>query len=276
MTSKGNIIYPQTFVRTPGDRVPDCSEYQRITTHHANINGLIPVKKASHFRFVSLNVHYWEDCDGYSNQREVFSILSSLTPNFAALQEVTSCLNPDEKMIIDMQKESNLTSPYFSSDVSTWKELGNAVFFQGYEPLTKDSINLRWERSALIHQFSINNFAFVAVNLHLDVSDEDIRQKQINHVLRILDNTTIQNQIIMGDFNSLFDSQILKSCLAKGFVDVFDVLSWHKPHYTCWTGTVVDFILVRGDDIKARISGAYVFHNSASDHLPIITDIDLT
>lgn len=46
------------------------------------------------------------------------------------------------------------------------------------------------------------------------------------------------------------------------------------PTYTVWTGTVVDFIFC-GPRWKLPIAGSYVYYTSASDHVPVIMDIEL-
>ncbi|MCX5925631.1 MAG: ankyrin repeat domain-containing protein [Candidatus Dependentiae bacterium] len=46
------------------------------------------------------------------------------------------------------------------------------------------------------------------------------------------------------------------------------------PTYTVWTGTVVDFIFC-APTWQLPIAGSYVYYSSASDHMPVVMDIEL-
>ena len=47
---------------------------------------------------------------------------------------------------------------------------------------------------------------------------------------------------------------------------------YFPPHFTVWTGTVVDFFFL-SKNFGLEIMGSYVHYNHISDHLPLILDL---
>lgn len=152
---------------------------------------------------------------------------------------------------------------------------------------------------------------FWVLNTHLDVYDFTgvTRALQVDDILDIV-NTIIpptEPIILMGDFNSTRDQDtILKTSsvshklthlkwieshskrgfyprdtsplsklVAAGFQDVTDLVPNISIPVSVWSGTRVDFILVRGIRREQMLNTFAVF-TSASDHLPIIADIDFS
>ncbi|MCX5925632.1 MAG: ankyrin repeat domain-containing protein [Candidatus Dependentiae bacterium] len=61
----------------------------------------------------------------------------------------------------------------------------------------------------------------------------------------------------------------------KGFQDSFTRAKVPvNPTYTVWTGTVVDFIFC-APTWQLPVDGSYVYYSSASDHVPVMMDIEL-
>lgn len=143
-----------------------------------------------------------------------------------------------------------------------------------------------------------NNQPITIYGTHLDTFDnsEQTRHIQIQELINATSNT--KNVIITGDLNSIrkedYDTktwglikndftnrtrqqevpQLVSSHLKQGgFADCFSFAHLEKPKYTVWNGTVVDYILLKNWELP--LAGCYVYYSNASDHLPIIMDIQL-
>jgi len=148
---------------------------------------------------------------------------------------------------------------------------------------------------------------------HLDIHDktDDVRTKEVQEVIDDVKTSNIPNIIYAGDFNAVREkdydnatwllaeqeylafankpgapkvekmpTQALKHLMDNGFEDCFTITNptakFPGPQFTVWTGTVVDFIFLKKDTWNLPIAGCYVYYSAASDHLPIIMDIDLS
>lgn len=58
------------------------------------------------------------------------------------------------------------------------------------------------------------------------------------------------------------------------FKDCFTQAGGTGPYYTVWTGTVVDFIFC-AQTWNLPIVGCYIYYSAASDHLPVIMDVNI-
>lgn len=61
---------------------------------------------------------------------------------------------------------------------------------------------------------------------------------------------------------------------SEGYVDSFEKGGFTPPQFTTWTGTRIDFLMLR-PTWNLPIKGTYVFYNWASDHIPVIMDVQL-
>ncbi|MGE0206273.1 MAG: endonuclease/exonuclease/phosphatase family protein [Candidatus Babeliales bacterium] len=141
------------------------------------------------------------------------------------------------------------------------------------------------------------------IGTHLEVSDptEEYRLAQIKEILAFPFCT--KNVLIAADFNAVrkqdYDytinkqsgwdlviqenkaalnrttpTLVLDELHNKKYTDSFSQLGWHGPHFTTWSGTSIDFIML-APTWHLPLAGSYVYYSNASDHLPIIMDIKL-
>lgn len=140
---------------------------------------------------------------------------------------------------------------------------------------------------------------------HLDVWDESekTRSEEIAELIAIADKDTNKNIVIAGDFNALRKKDYAYTIKGKnaweliqrddqmrgimntpidaleliekaGFADSFSKAALTGPKFTVWPGRVVDFIFLK-DSWNLPLQGSYVYYDAASDHLPIILDINI-
>lgn len=62
---------------------------------------------------------------------------------------------------------------------------------------------------------------------------------------------------------------------SQGYKDSFMVSKFTSPQFTTWTGTMIDFLFL-SPTWNLGVKGGYVFYSWASDHIPVIMDIDLS
>lgn len=67
----------------------------------------------------------------------------------------------------------------------------------------------------------------------------------------------------------------LEYLMQQGWKESFELSGFTQPQFTTWSGTRIDFLFLN-PSWNLPIKGSYVVYDSASDHLPVIMDIDLT
>ncbi|KAJ3323478.1 hypothetical protein HDV06_001755 [Boothiomyces sp. JEL0866] len=261
-----NLIYPKTFVEKQGQLISDATQF--LASIQPQLNLKMP--KKPQFRIATFNVHFWKEPFGNDNKKEIVDeIIPEINPDFLALQEIPYCL--------DSMKQQELASSlnyseYVFSDISikSWLDLGNAVFSR-YPIIKKNVLNLGSFRSAISTTIQIKETEIVVVGLHLEVVSEQLRIQQIEKLLEILEPES--NVVLVGDFNTWRDGKVVEKILYAGFESSFDILGSPGPNFTCWTGTAIDFIFVKGE-IKQSLVASFAYQTGASDHLPIIADFE--
>ena len=66
----------------------------------------------------------------------------------------------------------------------------------------------------------------------------------------------------------------LNYLLEKSWKDSFEVSGFQPPQFTTWSGTRIDFLFLN-PVWNLPLKGSYVYYDWASDHIPVIMDIDL-
>lgn len=150
-----------------------------------------------------------------------------------------------------------------------------------------------------------NKKSIIVYGTHLDVFDETeaIRWQQAQEILEQVKIDTNPNVVIMADFNAARErdymytlnnkkvwslviqdykarninwvsTHALDTIAQNGFRDSFTRAGAQAPKFTVWSGMVVDFIFVK-NSFNLPIVGSYVYFDAATDHLPIIMDIQV-
>lgn len=124
--------------------------------------------------------------------------------------------------------------------------------------------------------FGPDGRSFHVLGTHLEVTQASIRRDQLAYIIEHLKQNGMYagRFILSGDFNSQWKSTEMDPIResAKNAREAFGALGWDRPEYTCWSGAAIDFLFV-GAELVERLAGAYVYHSSTSDHLPVLVDI---
>ena len=143
---------------------------------------------------------------------------------------------------------------------------------------------------------------------HLDVFDdsEKVRFHQIQELMNEMDADLSDNLILAGDLNSVRPDDytpanwdllvqdnakrknefsqaplsdkastiVLEYLKGKGLVDSFSLKGIAGPQFTTWSGTTIDFIMMKNNSNRASIDDSAVYFSGASDHIPVLMDLN--
>jgi endonuclease/exonuclease/phosphatase family metal-dependent hydrolase len=129
-------------------------------------------------------------------------------------------------------------------------------------------------RGYLVTKFDIGNgeiLTVIATHLHHLSEDSEIRQQQVPVILETWDNTEMT--IITGDMNAEPDSPEIKMFREAYLIDV---MSGNIPPagYTYHSADLFQRIDYIWTTLDLTSRNAKVIQSTASDHLPIIVEID--
>ncbi|KAJ3221439.1 hypothetical protein HK099_003533 [Clydaea vesicula] len=228
--------FPPTFVSYPGEFVKDALNYESAVDITFNSN--IPQKHHDVLRITTYNVHMWRSPNFRTSN--FFAIMSDLLPklntDLICLQEVPQEFAKEKSEILEALDKSSFkvfVLPGLLNLEGLKFQLANPIFSK-VKLLSQKLINLRNHRTCTMTEFSLE-------------------------------------KNVAGDFNAIESSEVINKFKDQGFKNVFDLVdnNGEKPEFTCWTGTVIDFVLIKGEALISRLNGAYLFQTSLSDHLPI-------
>lgn len=140
---------------------------------------------------------------------------------------------------------------------------------------------------------------------HLELRDEEIRDQQLLEIMTDAQSGETENVLIAGDFNAVrkkdYDYTVVGNAtawellvkryqsfkppklvptkaldfLASSYLDCFEKAQAPGPKFTAENGLVLDHIFVH-KNWTLPLKGCYVYYSDASDHLPVIMDIEIS
>lgn len=251
-------------------------------------------KKKDTIRIATFNIQMWMDCDKNNNTNQVFETIEKINADVICLQEVLSYKN---KLSVEMLEKNlkNLGYKYHKMCTS----IGINIIASKYE-ITKSSVlklhkSPRVNRYALYCNINVNNKNIDIVTTHLDVFDEseEIRLKQITEIIDKYGNEII----LLGDFNSLqkcdyteeYWNKIINDDKKRNvisqtrvsdylnsvdMVDCYTKINPDEQVISVWSMRRVDYIFMN-KKTKYKILDCFLYPSLASDHLPMVVDIDI-
>ncbi|PJF19509.1 Mss4-like domain-containing protein [Paramicrosporidium saccamoebae] len=114
-----------------------------------------------------------------------------------------------------------------------------------------------------------------AIGVSLSIAKGEVQIASLSRV-SLADPNSSGNEYAASTLN-IVDGKLSKEVLlgsedATRLVGVFSQLVVEAPHYTSWTGLVLDRIQASAS-FTDRLCGAYVYHTKSSGRLPVIVDI---
>lgn len=273
---------------------PSVSSFQSLTMHRFKEKKETKYPQKSSFRMMTYNVHNCLGMDGRMSPKRIARVIAMYQPDAIALQELNS---------------SGAGSKYVDQVKSIADELGmNIEFlpvkkiprgFFGNAILSKHPINLRdsrqlaskpkrfrlkiapltQARGVIEVEVDFYGHTLSIMNTHLGLTTKDRRAQ----VLDILNSPSFgQNKsptIFCGDFNAS-PRQYVHHLVSKVMPDVEDQMGrgvFKKTFPTRYPVVRLDHIFV---DRRVQVKDVFIPANHltkvASDHLPVIADLDLS
>jgi len=278
-------------------------------------NQAIPPKTDSISRVTTYNVHGFKDSFKKKDYQQILTVIKDINPDILLLQEViffagNSINNDFEKMGYTYQTfmpmQPNFGNMIFSKYPFTQKPFKKTYAIDIEDKHKGDKHNFI---NTVIRLPDGNTISVYATHLDKPRASDNRQLEETKDLISfVIKNDKNSNILLAADWNAVrerdFDYAIdgksaweiysnnfitlqkgPKKLLAvptdalahieqHGFQDCFTRAALPVPKYSCWNGTMVDFIFC-SRDWNLPIAGAYIYFTPASDHLPVIMDIEL-
>lgn len=244
------------------------------------LNSFVPHR--SQVRFATFNVHYWTDLFEQRNFQGQLEVIGAVDADVFALQEVSLDSTWGVSTTNFVREASRLAyKMQFCQAARVYHgPFGNSILSRLPSVATSKSFSLppevREGRCATrVTILMPDGGALSVYSIHLDVFDSSggARLLQIQRVLKEAETDPAFAKIIMGDYNEARGGKVTEELEARGWSTSFAALNVPAPKTTVWAGKEIDFIYL-SPGFPYRIRGTYVWHTAASDHLPVILDVE--
>lgn len=228
-------------------------------------------------RLINYNIHQGFNIKGYLDLENTARVIERSGADVACLQEVSRgwLINGSADNLSWLSDRLGMNYLFMPASDDVW---GNAILSRYPLKMVKSGFLPRLgaplRRSFLIAEVEIEggeNINVMCVHLHHIKDESWIREEQIDSLLEEWGG--LERTAITGDFNAETDDAEIKKMHDAGFIDSQlrlgkgDTLTW--VHYEPFRR--IDYIWVT-DDLE--ISNADVPYSTASDHLPVVININ--
>jgi len=221
-------------------------------------------------RVLTYNIHHGQGTGGNSLP-EIAAVIRKSSPDVVALQEVDMFIPRSRFANQTRRLAKMLRLQYVFGCAASWlivMRYGNAVLSRG-EILQHNNLVLtkvKEQRALLRTRIKVGQYhVFNFMNAHLGLSSDE-RRSQADQIAQVV--SELKDPVILaGDFNTGPEAGELKSlnCLLNFSTLTTPTYPSHKPIY------FLDNILVSR---HWSVLGAATVKSLASDHLPLIVDLD--
>ncbi len=228
-------------------------------------------------RIMTYNLHNGFNTDGYLGMEAIAQVIEKSEADIVALQEVSRgwVINGRLDMLTWLSQRLHMPYVFGPATGPLW---GNAIMsrypvteYTYHELPPRDQPLLRSFIAATVNVGNGTKLHIIATHLHHIEEDTDIRQLQAETILDFWDNTA--HTVLLGDLNADPDDPEMEMLRQGGFSDAA-VAAGVTPAYTSTSDNPerrIDYIWITSD---LGVSSVLVPTSNASDHLPVIADID--
>ena len=236
-----------------------------------------PFKEELPVRIMTYNIHMGFNTKGYLDLEEIARVIEGNGADILALQEVSRgwVINGSIDTLEWLADRLDMQYIFMPASDAVW---GNAVLSKYPMRLMKSDFLPRMDaplrRSYLTVEVEIpdgKTINIICTHLHQIEDEGGIREKQVQELLKQWDG--LERTAIMGDFNAEKGSDEIGMMYSAGLIDSQlksgkgDELTYaHKEPLQR-----IDYIWVTPD---IEISDLKVPYSTASDHLPVVVDIE--
>ncbi|MBN2210892.1 MAG: endonuclease/exonuclease/phosphatase family protein [Sedimentisphaerales bacterium] len=242
-------------------------------------------------RVMSYNIHYCVGVDRLHNIDRIAGIIKNSGAEIIGLNEVDSRFSSRSQYADQARLLAEKLNMYYAfcptiKNGESGTGYGNAIL-SNYKLADVESYSLPHKeqtepRGCMSAMFTCRGRWLIILVTHLDHEDEEIRQKQVNHIEAIAANSDVP-VIITGDFNEDITGAEGENRIWEGFMkryySVFDLAGTGEPEtYFGKQSKTIDYIFVDGELIDS-VERSYVVTNEqtnmASDHRPLVADLSI-
>jgi len=228
-------------------------------------------------RVMTYNLHNGFNADGYLGMEALAEVIEENLPDIVVLQEISRGWVISGRLDMLTWLSQRLDMPYIFGPTADplW---GNAILsrypvveYVNYELLPRDLFILRGFTVALIDIGGGEQLQVIATHFHHIDEDTEIRQEQSTVILNFWEGAS--TTVILGDLNADPDSAEMATFREAGLVDAAASVS-SSPANTYDSVSRyrrIDYIWVSPD---LTVEAVFVPATTASDHLPVIADIN--
>ncbi|XP_065829345.1 uncharacterized protein [Oscarella lobularis] len=250
------------------------------------------------FRLMTFNIHGWEDEKYRCNFDRVVDCVRTWKPDVLGLNEVTRCRTQHPghpNCVIEAFAEKLTFFKDWTHGDSGDGYLGNALLSSS-KFSSKETLPLQELRCAIFGELA----DIVVVVTHLDHMSEELRLLQAGKLLERCKQLK-KPHILMGDFNSLTRSdydddewedlieerksrrwelpehKVTKLLTKSGYRDAWTVAGRPEKRFTAHVRSPkygIDYFWL-SSKWKGKVKNCQIVQNNASDHFPLILDIEM-
>jgi endonuclease/exonuclease/phosphatase family metal-dependent hydrolase len=243
-------------------------------------------------RVMSWNIHHGEGMDNVIDIDRIAQVILDEKADIVALQEVDRGVERSKKidMITKLADHTGMTYAFGKTMEYQGGDYGNAILtrfpiFEERNVLFRKFPETE-QRGVLLLVLGINGEEIVVASTHLDSQGSDsVRSPNVDDLRTILKATGLRPIMLCGDFNDIPSSRVV-SKLKEEYLDNWERSgTWEGYTFPSdMPGKRIDYIFtnkLRNQDsasapVRLRPRAAHVAKSTASDHVPLLVEFELT
>jgi endonuclease/exonuclease/phosphatase family metal-dependent hydrolase len=230
-------------------------------------------------RIMTYNLHNGFNTKGKLNIEEIAQVIENSSPDIIALQEVSRGWVVSGRLDMLAWLSQRLNMPYVFAPTADplW---GNAILsrylilaYSRQDLPPRDLLILRGFIVALIDLGNDDKLKVIATHFHHPEGGTEIRQLQARTILDFTDNIGGGHIVLLGDLNAEPSGPEMTMIRQARLVDVGERMNPHMAYTFASHNPYkrIDYICISPD---LQIGDIQVPLSTASDHLPVVADID--
>ncbi len=240
-----------------------------------------PVLAKKTLRVMTYNIHVGVGMDKKLDLTRIAEVIKSEHPDLVGLQEVDRGVKRTELKdeIVELSKLTGMEFAFAHNLDYQGGQYGVAILsrfpIQKIDHRKFENLREAERRGMIRIEFRLDNRVVNFVTTHLDYQNEDGRVFETEQLLKVLRDVK-GPLIVLGDFNDDSSGGAYKLML-EGFDDAWAAT---KPGQAGFSYPAdkptkrIDYIFTRKSD-RIRAKKAWIVNTLASDHLPVVADLEL-
>ncbi|MCL2744976.1 MAG: endonuclease/exonuclease/phosphatase family protein [Planctomycetaceae bacterium] len=233
-----------------------------------------PVKE---LRILTYNIHVGVGMDKKLDLPRIAKVISDLKPDLVALQEVDRFADRTKKVdqIEELKKLTGMHGTFGKTIPIAGGEYGIAVLSrfpiieEKYSQLPQ--LEKHEDRGVIAIKVNINGKMLIFGSTHFCHMNKERRAKQAEKINELFADGKNDFTIIGGDFNAKPDEQTIKTLREKWF----DATDENFTYSSTDPKIKIDYIFYRPKDVLKVKSTEVIKEPLASDHLPVLSVVEL-